>query len=91
MNIIGMVKTADIVIVAKPILSIGIKIENINNINVNTAKIPINRNITILNTIFETIYRTNIKQNQEIINRISINNKIGFFDKFLSPEINLII
>ena len=39
-HIIGRVKTADIITVAKPILSIGIKIENINNKNVNAAKAP---------------------------------------------------
>ncbi len=79
----------DIITVATPILSIGITIENINNKNVNPAKVPKKYNIIILNTIFETI--ANINKIQEIIKMITINNKIVFFDKFLSPEINLII
>jgi hypothetical protein len=66
------------------------KIENINNINVNAAKIPKKYNTILRRTIFKTIYKVNINKNQEIINRITITNKIVFFDKFLSPEINLI-
>jgi hypothetical protein len=72
-------------------LSIGIKIENINKINVNTAKVPIKYNTIRRSTRFEMTYRANINKNQETINRITITNKIVFFDKFLSPEINLII
>ena len=44
-----------------------------------------------MSVISERKYNANINKNQEIMNRININNKIGFFDKFLSPEINLII
>ena len=53
-HIIGRVNTKDIITVTMPILSIGIKIEIINNIKVNTAKDPIKYNITIRMTVFET-------------------------------------
>ena len=43
-----------------------------------------------MKVIFEKII-ANITKNQEMINRITMNTKIDFFDKFLSPEINLII
>jgi hypothetical protein len=66
------------------------KMENINNINVNTARDPIKTSITIMTITFETKNTVNIAKNQEIIKRMTIANKIDFFDKFLSPEINLI-
>ena len=90
-HITGRVKTADIITVVKPILSIGIKIDNINNINVNTAKLPNKNRIIIMNAKFETKYIAAINRNQEIIKIITITNKSVLFDRFLSPEINLII
>jgi len=52
---IGKVNMATIIIVTVPILSIGIKIENINNKNVNTAKNPTKNKTIRLNEILEII------------------------------------
>jgi secreted Zn-dependent insulinase-like peptidase len=72
-------------------LSIGIKIENINSKNVNPAKNPIKSNIMKMTIKFEVKNITNTDKIQEMIKRITITNNRDFFDKFLSPEINLII
>jgi len=88
--ITGRVNTTDMMIIITPILSIGITNEIINKMNVNPAKIARNIKKYLLKVIFGNKSITNANKNQQTINRITITNKILFFERFFKPEINLI-
>ena len=90
-HIIGNVKIAAVTIRTIPIFSKGLTNEIINNINVNPAKVPRKYIKYALNVGFEKISNIIMKNNQEIMKRITIINKSVFFDRLFKPEINLII
>ncbi|MFW9902019.1 MAG: hypothetical protein ACFFDY_12170 [Candidatus Thorarchaeota archaeon] len=63
--------------------------EIINRTNVNPAKTYKNTIKYTLKMAFGNTSTPNANKNHEIIKRMTITNKILFFDKLFSPEINL--
>ena len=90
-HITGRVTTTAINMTIIPIFSMGVKNDIMNNMNVNPAKIPRKYKKYALNVTFEKRSNIIMNNNQEAMKRITIINKIVFFDKFFNPEINLII
>ena len=86
----GIAKINAIIIISVPISLICLKNEIINSTNVNAANAPITNKKNLPNSKFPKISNMKVKRNQEITNKTTIINNSFFFDRFFSPEINLI-